>query len=331
MLWLDRKYAGLVKSSLQLPKDVGSSINFRCPYCGDSEKNKYKRRGYLIQGKDNFYYYCHNCNAHRSMSDFLKEQSPALHREYVLEILAERKKDEPAAPVPKPEAPKTAPAAHAVACSPSVLTLPVDHAAPAYLRKRKIPASRWGSIFYTESWADDVNATLPRKMHWRHNGRPALVFVARKDGVVQGAQARFLDGDENSRYVTANFFPEEPLIWGIDDIDRSKRVYVMEGIFDAISIGNAVACLGTHVSQEALDAIPRPVLVPDNEPRNETVMRNLSKHIDAGREVVVWSPGCRWKDVNKMLEEGLDVESILAERTMSGIPARLAFSLYTRC
>ena len=328
MLWLDKKYAGMVKTYLQLPKDIGNAIMFRCPYCGDSAKNKFKRRGYLIRGRQGYYFYCHNCNESRSMSDFLKEQSPPLHRDYVMEILAERKTDEEET---KEEVSEITAIKHAVAYRPTVLSLPSGHAAPIYLRGRRIPVEKWDGIRYTESWANDINASLPAKMHPWHNGRPALVFTAERGGIVHGAQARFLDGRDDSRYMTANFFPESPLVWGMDDLDSTKNTYVLEGVFDAMSLGNAVACLGTHVSDEVLDDIPNPVFVPDNEPRNSTVMKNLLKHIDNGRDVVVWPQGCRWKDVNKMLSEGVDVESMLAERTMSGIPARLAFSLYTRC
>ena len=326
MLWLDRKYVGMVKPYLQLPQDAGELLLFRCPYCGDSKKKKFKRRGYLIPKPSGYYFYCHNCSASRSMNEFLKEQSPQLHRDYVMEIIADKKESEPE-PV---ETPVSEPALdHIVVNRPSVLSLPKEHAAVAYLTKRKIAVRWWQEILYTESWANDINSSFPQKVHWKYNSRPALVFIARKNGKVLGAQARFMDGDGQSRYMTASF-SETPLIWGMDHIDPKKKTYVLEGVFDAMSIDNAVSCLGSHVSKAIMDEIPNPVFVPDNEPRNAEVMQHLSDQIDDGREVVIWPDGLRCKDVNEMLGNGRDVLSLLEKNTKSDLLAKVAFAAYTK-
>ena len=36
----------------QFKKKTNTLYNFRCPICGDSEKNRYKARGYLYPSKD---------------------------------------------------------------------------------------------------------------------------------------------------------------------------------------------------------------------------------------------------------------------------------------
>ena len=50
MLWIDTKYANLGSSSLERFKVKQFNpylANFRCPICGDSQKNKFKARGFL--------------------------------------------------------------------------------------------------------------------------------------------------------------------------------------------------------------------------------------------------------------------------------------------
>ena len=46
--------------------------NFRCPYCGDSQKNKNKARGFLYQVKSDTAYKCHNCGKSTTFTRFLK-------------------------------------------------------------------------------------------------------------------------------------------------------------------------------------------------------------------------------------------------------------------
>ncbi len=49
---VDSKYIGLVSSCLQKFKKVKTDLyNFRCPICGDSQKNKSKTRGYFYAVK----------------------------------------------------------------------------------------------------------------------------------------------------------------------------------------------------------------------------------------------------------------------------------------
>ena len=51
---IDNKYIGLLSTRLQKFKKVKANLfNFRCPLCGDSQKNKNKTRGYIYQVKNN--------------------------------------------------------------------------------------------------------------------------------------------------------------------------------------------------------------------------------------------------------------------------------------
>ena len=54
MSYVDVKYARLVGSRLDNFKEKKTNLyNFRCPYCGDSQKHKSKARGYFfVKGSD---------------------------------------------------------------------------------------------------------------------------------------------------------------------------------------------------------------------------------------------------------------------------------------
>ena len=71
---VDSKFIGLVSSRLQKFKRVKPDLyNFRCPICGDSQKQKNKARGYIYGIKQNVNFRCHNCGASMSLNNFLKE------------------------------------------------------------------------------------------------------------------------------------------------------------------------------------------------------------------------------------------------------------------
>ncbi len=80
---VDSKYIGLVSSRLQKFKRVKADLyNFRCPICGDSQRNKNKARGYIYSVKNNTNFKCHNCGASLSFNNFLKEIDLTLHKQY---------------------------------------------------------------------------------------------------------------------------------------------------------------------------------------------------------------------------------------------------------
>ena len=73
----DRTWINFVDEQVwnNLPADSlktrnNSEITFRCPICGDSKKNKYKKRGYFYRKTGT--YHCFNCDASLSGMAFLK-------------------------------------------------------------------------------------------------------------------------------------------------------------------------------------------------------------------------------------------------------------------
>ena len=60
MIHIDAKYISLVSARLGKFKRTKNNLyTFRCPYCGDSKKNKNKTRGYLQDFSDGINDYPH--------------------------------------------------------------------------------------------------------------------------------------------------------------------------------------------------------------------------------------------------------------------------------
>ena len=75
--WNDKSWINYVDGKVwenlpasSLKSRNNSEITFRCPICGDSKKNKLKKRGYFYRRTGTFH--CFNCEANMTGYDFLK-------------------------------------------------------------------------------------------------------------------------------------------------------------------------------------------------------------------------------------------------------------------
>ena len=85
-LIIDSKYTKMVSYRLRNFKQKNSYLfNFSCPFCGDSQKNKSKARGYVYQKANNLFYRCHNCGSGTTVGNLIKSIDETLHKEYILE------------------------------------------------------------------------------------------------------------------------------------------------------------------------------------------------------------------------------------------------------
>ena len=86
MVHIDLKYIMLLSPRLDKFKKVRDNLfNFRCPYCGDSQKHRNKARGYFYRKKNDFFYKCHNCSIGTNLAKVVKYVDSELYRDYVLE------------------------------------------------------------------------------------------------------------------------------------------------------------------------------------------------------------------------------------------------------
>ena len=139
-VYIDRKFLLQLSPKLtRFTQKKDDLYNFRCPFCGDSQKNKTKTRGYVYRKKDSYFYMCHNCGASMSFYNFLDKVDPHLLKEYALERYKNGEDGKANYKKPTFEIAKGTPTFKSKLSLPSIQSLPTGHFAKEYVENRKIP------------------------------------------------------------------------------------------------------------------------------------------------------------------------------------------------
>ena len=322
MDFVDVKYINLVSSRFEKFKKVKHNLyNFRCPICGDSQKNKNKARGYLYQIKNNTNFKCHNCGVNISFNNFLKQIDPVVYKQYTFEkfksghtgknFVVEEPKNFEFTPIfVKKEQPEE-------------LKIPKASKNPAakeYLIKRKLNPDNY---YYAEKFKEWTNSLQPIFDSTDTDESRIIIPLFYQNNLV-GFQGRAL-GPSKVKYITIMLDDDAPKIYGLDEIEKDKTVYVTEGPFDSTFIPNAIALCGAD-GDLGKWGICDPTWIYDNEPRNREILSRISRVIEMGQKVVIWPSTIKEKDINDMVLSGLDVRSVIESNTYSGLEAKLKFT-----
>ena len=315
---VDSKYIGLVSSRLQKFKRVKSDLyNFRCPICGDSQKNKNKTRGYLYPVKNNTNFKCHNCGASLSFNNFLKELDPVLHKQYTLEKFKEGHTGKGfVVEAPKLEFKK--PVFKKTLDLPKASTVPV---AKEYLEQRKLNPEKF---YFADKFKEWTNT---QKQTFNTIGRDEcriIIPMYDKDNNLIGFQGRSLVPN-SVKYITVMLDEEAPKIYGLNEINDKLPIYVVEGPFDSTFVNNSVALCGSDGNLDCLKGSDI-IYIYDNEPRNKEIVRRIGNTIDRGYKVTIWPNGILEKDINDMVLSGLNVMDVIKSNTYSGLEAKIKFN-----
>ena len=319
---VDSKFIGLISPRLQKFKKIKSDLyNFRCPICGDSQKNKSKTRGYLYGVKADVNFRCHNCGASMTFSNFLKTLDPVIHKQYVFErfknnktgrgtVVEEPKFDfKPPQFAPKVDLPRAS----------------ENDAARLYLEKRLIDPKIFN---YTPTFKKWVNTLVPNKFSDITYDEPRIINPLIYENQLIGFQGRAL-GPNSVKYITIMLDDDAPKIYGLDKINNEFPVFVTEGPFDSTFVSNSIAMCGADGDVRKW-GISDPVWVYDNEPRSNEIVKRISNTIDRGEKVVIWPNNINEKDINDMILAGHDVMGVLNSNTYSGLTAQLQFNTWKR-
>jgi predicted RNA-binding Zn-ribbon protein involved in translation (DUF1610 family) len=315
---IDSKYIGLVSSRLQKFKRVKADLyNFRCPLCGDSQKNKNKTRGYIYPVKNNTNFKCHNCGASLSFNNFLKELDPTLHKQYTLEKFKEGHTGRNFV-VEEPKFEFVKPVFKKKLDLPKASEVPI---AKEYLEKRKLNPEKFYFAHNFKQWTNTQKQTF--NTIGRDESR-IIIPMYDKDSNLIGFQGRAL-GISSNKYITVMLSDDSPKLYGLDQVDSTKSIYIVEGPFDSTLIENAVAMCGSDVDIRSFNWSDY-IYVFDNEPRNREIVNRISKIIDRGDKVVIWPTSIQQKDINDMILTGLNVMDVLKSNTYSDLEAKIKFN-----
>lgn len=262
-------------------KESRNFIMCKCKGCGDSKHSQRKTRGYFLKGnlKTNFRwtYMCHNgdCDYKDNgvlASNFLKEEFPEIYKEYFKEVFSNfisKKKETKAVveEVVKPYDEK----------NDLKYFFPIESSSGRLFDlgkelcvRRKIPEQYWKKFYIATNGF--------------YQGRMIIPFYD-NTGKIYYFQGRTLI-DSDRRYLNRKIGDKE--IFGIDFIDRSKEVVVLEGPIDSMFIENAIAILGLSFSDKIKENIKGLKLyyLLDNDKDGK---RNAKKLLRNGEYVFFWS------------------------------------------
>ena len=328
-MYVDIKYVNLLSSRLDKFKRKGDFLwNFRCPICGDSQKNRNKARGFVFKVKSDLLYKCHNCGVALPFPRLLEKLDPSMYKEYRMEKFTDKRK-KPVHDKKIKRIVSKAPVFNTDILSSltSIENLNNSHPAREYLLIRRLPLD---DLFWTDSFMEFTNSVKPGTFDdiKQDEGRIVIPFRT-KEGVTFGYQGRSLS-TTGLRYITVLLQEEAPKIFGLNRLNYDKRIYITEGPFDSLFLDNAVAMAGADISSYSRVLDGSIVFVYDNEPRNPQICSRISQHISQGDSVVIWPNQIKEKDINDMVLAGISVKEIVESSVYSGLEATLKFNTWKK-
>jgi len=193
--------------------------------------------------------------------------------------------------------------------------------AKKYLEKRKLDPSKFYFASKFKEWTNKQKQTFDTI--GREECRIVIPMYDTNHELV-GFQGRSL-GPNSVKYITVMIKEDVPKLYGLEKIDKSKPVFVVEGPFDSTLINNSIAMCGADIGSSYLDEYDL-IYVYDNEPRNREICDRISKCIEGGNQIVIWPSTINDKDINDMVMGGHNVMNLLESNTYSGLKAKIKFN-----
>lgn len=325
-LQTDFKYLRMISGNLRNYKEVEQYKSvFSCPICGDSRKSKWKARGNVFVDSGKAFFKCYNCAKSLSFSNFLKYVDESLWSDYRRESRTDEPEYQLFTHVPKNISVKKDKYENMV----PILELDIHHECRQYVEFRQIPSVRYPFLFYTDNYKNLVEEIFPGTSE-RYPPDKRLVLVSyNQQKEVVAIQGRSINGSK-IRYSSAKS-DDQKCFYGLDRMNPTKLVFVVEGPIDSLFMPNSVAVCNADLGMfpKAFPDVDS-ILVFDNEPENKEVNTLMTKAIEDGCKVCIWI-NCpfKGKDVNEMIKEGTDLKSIvkfILDNTYTGIRAKFKMS-----
>lgn len=332
-IFIDRKYLKLISPKLnRFTQKKEDLFNFRCPFCGDSQKNKFKARGYVYRKKNDYYYKCQNCGVGHTMYNFINLVDSNLVKEYAMERYTNGETGSQNYPKPKVEEPKFEKPVFRKKKQlnlPKISELPVEHYAHQYCIGRKIPSDTYDKLYYANDFKIFIDEILPDHGKDLKSDDPRLIIpFYDEDGTLLAVQGRSLR-DSKIRYITIKLAEDSIKIFGLDKVKKDEKVYVTEGPIDSLFLSNAVATADANLLN-AVNYIQKDklVLIFDNEPRNKDICRIMDKAIEEHFQICIWPEMIQEKDINEMILGGFtteEISDIIDKNTFVNLRAKMEF------
>ena len=340
-LYIDLKYTNQIAHRFEkFSRKNDYLFNVRCPICGDSKKNLSKMRGFIFRKENDMFYKCHNCGQGLSLGNLIKYIDPNLYKEYILERFkngegGKSNFKKPSFNIPSPRFGKVEKEKifeHAEWLS----KLPSGHFCLVYCTNRGFLSRIADRLLFTSNYRQFIDALVPNhEKKLIDDARLIIPFYDEYNNLIAVSGRALETSDKTLRYITIRTTDStDKLIYGMDTVDTSKTVYVVEGPIDSFFINNAVAAGDANLTAVADKlGIDNTVLIYDNEPRNKEIVNMVERAVKNNYRVVIWPNNVEGKDINEMILDGMtesEIKEIIDTNTISGLRSLTEFTYWKK-
>lgn len=108
-------------------------------------------------------------------------------------------------------------------------------------------------------------------------------------------------------------------VYNLFNVNLDEKVYIFESIIDSLMVSNAIAMLGTTLSEQVKNMIKYKVYVNDND--REGRKRTL-QYLNDGHSCFIFPKSFKYKDFNEAVCDGFrkeDLPRLIKENTFKGM------------
>ncbi len=235
---LERHVRALLSANFSDVFETTAFYNFKCTVCGDSEKDIYKKRGYVLKEKDPWVYYCHNCQTSISVVSWMKKYYNVNYKNLMMDIMRDRKNNayydnkeydfkQKRASDERDESKDTEHFEKMVRFKDCV----------EYCKSRGIPRRVYRRWFYCTKGI--------------YRGRIIIPFRNNETGKIYYYQGRSFNNKLGVKYLSR--FGDHMAIYNYYNVDPDLPVPLLEGPIDSEFVENSIAATGLKLNGEELD------------------------------------------------------------------------------
>ena len=275
-----------------------NKFNFRCNVCGDSNKSKTKKRGWIVRYKGKLLFRCFNCGASLLAQNWLKEYFPLEYRSFITECLQTKNNEQTHTNKKKSKNNIYDPEKYLK----DFRTIKKPHGkifdlAIEFCYRRKIPEDEW------KKWL-----VCPNISSNQFRNRLIIPVRNKNNEIIYWTGRSLKEGDE-PKYRNCKVPVSKATSTIIKRLDSSKPVICVEGYIDSLFIENGLPLFSTNWSQEVDEELKtfNCYYMLDTDSSKETKKRKINL-LKQGRKLFNWNSFL--KDNNIPNREKWDVNDL---------------------